>query len=62
MDIEKSKELNRKENYDSLFAALVNRLAKLEKINKDYFENKFNKIYVSYLLPCKKKLKTFSRI
>lgn len=54
MDIEKSKELNRKRKLRFIICALVNRLAKLEKINKDYFENK---IYVSYLLPCKKKIK-----
>lgn len=50
--ISKWKNWIEKENYYSLITALANRLAKLEKINKEYSENK---IYVSYLLPYKKK-------
>lgn len=50
MGIKTSKELEEKEDYYSVFAAFVNRLATLDDTNKECFEHI---IHLSYLLPTK---------
>lgn len=52
MSIETSKELEEKEDYYSVFAAFMNRLANQDDTNKECFEHI---IHLSYLLPKKKK-------
>lgn len=53
MSIETSKELEEKEDYYSVFAAFMNRLANQDDTNKECFEHI---IHLSYLLTKKKKI------